>query len=79
MNGHEFWQPIRLSIQIALLSSVVVVLIGMIIAWWMSRRSFKGKIIIETLFMLPLVLPPTVVGFLLLVMLGRRSWNSELH
>lgn len=43
----------------------------------MSRRKFKGKIIIETMFMLPLVLPPTVVGFLLLVMLGRRSWIGE--
>jgi molybdate transport system permease protein len=44
----------------------------------MSRRSFKGKTLLETAFMLPLVLPPTVVGFLLLVVLGRKSWLGRL-
>lgn len=77
MNWHDFGVPIRLSLQVALLSSIVVVLIGVAVAWWMTRRSFKGKIVLETIFMLPLVLPPTVVGFLLLVMLGRRSWIGE--
>lgn len=76
-NSHDFWSPIQLSLQVALLSSIVVIIIGVAIAWWLSRRSFKGKIIVETIFMLPLVLPPTVVGFLLLVMLGRRSWIGE--
>ncbi|WP_214625971.1 molybdate ABC transporter permease subunit [Paenibacillus agaridevorans] len=77
MNWNDFWLPIRLSLQVALLSSVVVVVLGVAVAWWMARRSFKGKIVLETVFMLPLVLPPTVVGFLLLVMLGRRSWIGE--
>lgn len=77
LSGNEFWSPIKLSLQVALLSSIVVVMVGVAIAWWMSRRSFKGKLALETLFMLPLVLPPTVVGFLLLVMLGRRSWVGE--
>ncbi|UNK16238.1 molybdate ABC transporter permease subunit [Paenibacillus sp. N3/727] len=76
-NSHDFWSPIQLSLQVALLSSIVVIIIGVAIAWWLSRRSFKGKIILETIFMLPLVLPPTVVGFLLLVMLGRRSWIGK--
>ncbi|WP_139995065.1 molybdate ABC transporter permease subunit [Paenibacillus paridis] len=77
LSGNEFWSPIQLSLQVALLSSIVVVMVGVAIAWWMSRRSFKGKLALETVFMLPLVLPPTVVGFLLLVMLGRRSWVGE--
>ncbi|AOZ94508.1 molybdate ABC transporter permease subunit [Paenibacillus crassostreae] len=77
MNWYNFWLPIRLSLQIALLSSVVVLLIGVAVAWWMSRRTFKGKIFLETFFMLPLVLPPTVVGFLLLVLLGRKSWIGQ--
>jgi molybdate transport system permease protein len=77
LSGNEFWSPIKLSLQVALLSSIVVVMVGVAIAWWMSRRSFKGKLALETVFMLPLVLPPTVVGFLLLVMLGRRSWVGE--
>lgn len=74
MNWDEYWSPIGLSLQVALLSSILVVVLGLSVAWWMSRESFRGKTILETVFMLPLVLPPTVVGFLLLVLLGRKSW-----
>ncbi|MGF7049607.1 molybdate transport system permease protein [Paenibacillus sp. DS2015] len=74
MDWQVYWSPIRLSLQIALLSSIVTLVLGISIAWWMSRKVFKGKTLIETLFILPLVLPPTVVGFLLLVLLGRNSW-----
>lgn len=73
LHWGELWPPIRLSLQVAFLSSVIAALLGVAIAWWMSRKSFKGKLLLETLFMLPLVLPPTVIGFLLLVMLGRKS------
>lgn len=68
-----FWSPVRLSLQVALLSSVIAVVVGGAVAWKMSRTAFRGKIFLETILMLPLVLPPTVVGFLLLVILGRRS------
>jgi molybdate transport system permease protein len=78
MNWHEFWPPIRLSIQVALVSSIWVTCLGIAVAWWMSRKSFKGKLLLETLFMLPLVLPPTVIGFLLLVLLGRKSAVGRL-
>ena len=77
IDWSDFWLPVKLSLFVALISSVVVLLLGVAAAWWLSRRTFKGKILIETLFMLPLVLPPTVVGFLLLVLLGRRSWVGE--
>ncbi|UUZ91076.1 hypothetical protein LJK87_35760 [Paenibacillus sp. P25] len=65
MNWQEFWTPVRLSLQVALFSSLVVIVLGVAAAWWMSRRSFRGKTALETVFMLPLVLPPTVVGFVL--------------
>ncbi|MGC5775020.1 molybdate ABC transporter permease subunit [Paenibacillus pabuli] len=68
-----FWPPVRLSLQVALLSSVIAAIFGIAVAWKMSRTSFRGKIVLETAFMLPLVLPPTVVGFILLVLLGRKS------
>lgn len=74
MNGYEYWSPIQISLQVACISSIIVIVLGTGIARWMSRRVFRGKVILETVFMLPLVLPPTVVGFLLLVMLGRKSW-----
>lgn len=78
MNWDEFFVPIKLSLQVALLSSVIVVIFGVVVAWLMSRLgSFRGKLLLETGFMLPLVLPPTVVGFLLLVILGRKSWIGQ--
>ncbi|GIP03451.1 putative molybdenum transport system permease protein YvgM [Paenibacillus lautus] len=77
MNWNEFWLPIKLSLQVSVLSSLTVVLLGVAAAWWMSRKSFKGKTVLETAFMLPLVLPPTVVGFVLLVILGRKSWFGQ--
>lgn len=77
MNWHDFWPPVRISLQVAALSSVIVLLLGTAAAWWMSRKRFKGKIVLETVLMLPLVLPPTVVGFLLLVLLGRKSWVGQ--
>ncbi len=79
MHWIELWPPIRLSLQVALLSSALVLVLGGMAAWWMSHtRPFRGKSLIETVFMLPLVLPPSVVGFLLLVMLGRNSWIGQL-
>ncbi|MFC7679893.1 molybdate ABC transporter permease subunit [Paenibacillus sp. GCM10028914] len=77
MNWNDFWIPIKLSLQVSVLSSLIVILLGVAAAWWLSRKSFKGKTLLETAFMLPLVLPPTVVGFILLVMLGRKSWFGQ--
>jgi len=74
MNGHDFWPPIRLSLQVSLLSSLIVLVLGVLVARWMSRATFRGRTLAETVFLLPLVLPPTVVGFLLLILLGRRGW-----
>lgn len=69
--------PIWLSLRISLVSSVIVFLLGILAARLMTKRRVRGRVWIETLFMLPLVLPPTVVGFILLVMLGRRSFIGE--
>ncbi|NWL88172.1 molybdate ABC transporter permease subunit [Paenibacillus sp. 79R4] len=73
----QLWMPIRLSLQVALIASILSTLFGVALAWPMSRSKVKGKILLETAFMLPLVLPPTVVGFLLLILLGRRSWIGQ--
>jgi molybdate transport system permease protein len=78
INWTEFASPILLSLKVAVVSSVFVLLIGGLLAWWMSRRHFRGKLLLETAFLLPLVLPPTVVGFILLVLLGKKSWIGYL-
>lgn len=78
MNWSEFASPILLSLKVAAISSILVLLIGGIAARGMSRRNFRGKTILETTILLPLVLPPTVVGFILLVLLGKKSWIGYL-
>ncbi|MEW4370194.1 molybdate ABC transporter permease subunit [Paenibacillus kandeliae] len=69
--------PVTLSLQIACFSSIAVFILSIAVAMLMSKYSFPGKIIVETIFMLPLVLPPSVVGLLLLTILGRRSWIGQ--
>lgn len=68
-----FWSPIYLSLTIALTAGVIVGVIGIMTGRLMARRSFRGKTVIETFMMLPLVLPPTVVGFILIVLFGINS------
>ncbi|WP_219837203.1 molybdate ABC transporter permease subunit [Paenibacillus sp. R14(2021)] len=79
MDWKTFLAPIALSLQIAVIASVLVFAVSLLIAWRMARARFYGKSILETLLLLPLVLPPTVVGFVLLVILGRRSWFGKFY
>jgi molybdate transport system permease protein len=65
--------PLTLSLKIALAATVVVTLIGVPLAYGMARRRFVGKSLVEAVFVVPLVLPPTVVGYLILVAVGSRS------
>ncbi|UZJ78245.1 molybdate ABC transporter permease subunit [Fictibacillus sp. KU28468] len=74
----DIWQPISLSISIAATAWLIVIIIGVILGKTMAGRRFKGKVIIETMLMLPLVLPPTVIGFLLIVVFGKRSPAGQL-
>ncbi|WP_231510899.1 molybdate ABC transporter permease subunit [Bacillus sp. UNC438CL73TsuS30] len=73
MFPNEFWSPITLSLKIASISVVIVFLFGIIFARLFTLRAFKGKAFIETILMLPIVLPPTVIGFLLIFFFGRNS------
>lgn len=70
--------PLWLSLQVALFAMLIILPIGTVIAWWLAfGRSFPGKRILETLLFLPLVLPPTVVGYYLLLLLGRGTRFGE--
>ncbi|MCM3116070.1 molybdate ABC transporter permease subunit [Neobacillus sp. MER 74] len=69
----EFWSPVKLSIEIATVSGVWVLILGLFFGKVMAHTKFKGKTLVETVFLLPLVLPPSVVGFLLIVIFGRNS------
>ncbi|MUT68023.1 molybdate ABC transporter permease subunit [Paenibacillus sp. NEAU-GSW1] len=79
MDWTSFFEPITLSIQISIVASVFVFASAVLAAWLMAKSRFFGKNIVETFLLLPLVLPPTVIGFILLVGLGRRSWIGKLY
>ncbi|MEB2279041.1 molybdate ABC transporter permease subunit [Lysinibacillus xylanilyticus] len=74
----DFWSPLKLSIEIALVSGVIVIVTGILFGKWMAKRNFKGKLFLETVLLLPLVLPPTVIGFLLIVIFGKNSVLGNL-
>jgi molybdate transport system permease protein len=67
------WQALTLSLQLALSTLVVLLPAGLWLGRWLAYRRFAGKALIEALVVLPLVLPPTVLGYYLLVSLGGAS------
>src|SRR5712671_7656123 len=71
------WIAIRLSLRIALVATAVALPFGIAIAWLLARRNFWGKALIDGIVHLPLVLPPVVTGYLLLIWLGRRGAIGE--
>ncbi len=71
------WQPFLLSLQVTGTAVIGIFIVGMALALLLARVSFRGKLIVETVIYLPLVLPPTVVGYYLLFVLGRGSFLVE--
>ena len=69
--------PYWLSLQVAGCATALITVVGTPVAWLMARTRFKGKSLVEGGLMLPLVLPPAVVGYGLLLILGRRGWVGE--
>jgi molybdate transport system permease protein len=67
------WQPVLLSIKVAIFSLVFVAIFGVSAAYLMKTRDFPGKAALEAFFILPLVLPPVVTGFLLLLLMGKQG------
>ncbi len=67
------WDALRLSLQIGLTSTALAVVLGVPAAWWLARTRFRGRELLSALVLLPMVLPPTVLGYYLLLAVGRRS------
>ena len=67
------WQAIALSLRVALVSVAGSLPLGVAMAWLLARRQFPGKLLLDGLVHLPLVVPPVVVGYGLLVLFGRRG------
>ncbi len=65
--------PLYLSLKVALLATLLSFFVGIAVAWIVARREFPGKSVLVAITTLPLVLPPTVLGYYLLVAIGRQS------
>jgi molybdate transport system permease protein len=77
MNGQAFWLTVRLAVVV----SALLIAIGIPIAYWLTYSRWRWKFLVEAVIALPIVLPPTVLGFYVLMALGSRSplgrwWES---
>ena len=66
----EIWRPIQLSLLLAIATTLLLLIIGTPLAWWLARSKARWKEAVAAIVAIPLVLPPTVLGFYLLVALG---------
>jgi molybdate transport system permease protein len=73
------WFPLWLSLRVAGLSTAIALAIGLWLAWLLANREFRGKEALDVAVTLPLVLPPTVLGYYLLVVIGRESALGRLY
>jgi len=68
---------LRLSLQVAAVATFFIIIVGITVAYFIARRNFKGKELLDTLFTLPLVLPPTVTGYYLIILFGRNGFIGK--
>ncbi len=66
--------PLLLSLKLALVTSTLLLVLGLPIAWWLAFTRFRLRFLVESVIALPIVLPPTVLGFYLLLQLGSNGW-----
>lgn len=76
---HIDWFPLWLSLRVAGLATLLSLIIGLWLAYILANREFRGKEVLDAAVTLPFVLPPTVLGYYLLVLLGRASPLGRLY
>lgn len=74
----QMWFPISITFRIAAISSFLVLCSGVFLAYIFARRDFRGKELAELLITLPLILPPTVIGYFLVILLGKNGFIGQL-
>ena len=74
----KIWFPLSLTLRVAAISSILVLCSGVTIAYVFARRDFRGKGLAELFVTLPLVLPPTVIGYLLVILVGRNGFLGQM-
>jgi molybdate transport system permease protein len=72
------WQAIRLTLELAALTTLLLLIVATPLAWWLSRGRSRWRAPVSAFVSLPLVLPPTVLGFYLLVLMGPEGWLGQM-
>jgi len=70
--------PVMISLKVAFVATGIVIIFGIALAWIFCIYSFKGKSVLETIILLPMCLPPTVVGYGMLIVMGRNGPLGKL-
>lgn len=70
--------PVMISLKVAFVATGIVIIFGIALAWIFCRYSFKGKSVLETIILLPMCLPPTVVGYGMLIVMGKNGPLGKL-
>ena len=78
MLGENDFSAIILTLKLAAITTIILLLIGTPIAWWLARSQAWWKGIVSAIVMLPIVLPPTVIGFYLLLAMGSQGWIGHI-
>src|SRR5687767_5525486 len=73
------WFPLWLSLRVAAVATLLAFAGGLAVAYILANRTFKGRDFLDAMVTLPLVLPPTVLGYYLLVLLGREAWLGRAY
>jgi len=77
MDGSALFS-LRLSLQVAIVATILMVLCGIPVSYLLARRKFRGRDVIDMLLTLPLVLPPTVTGYYLIILFGRSGYIGKI-
>jgi len=69
--------PLWLTLKVASWAVLLAGTVGIALGWWMARSRFRGQALLDAALLLPMVLPPTVLGYYLIVLLGRNGWLGQ--
>ena len=68
------WPALKLSLLVVSIATLIISVLGTALGFVLAKRMFRGKDLLDAILTLPMVLPPTVTGFYLIILLGRRGW-----
>ena len=77
-DAEFFWNVIYISVKVAVLSTVINIPPAIMLGWIVAKKDFPGKFVVELVISLPLVLPPVVIGYFLLILMGREGPLGKL-